>query len=217
MTAEPATPCRMLLVDDHPVVRRGVHDILARAFPEALIHDAGTGADATTLLRTHRWAIVVLDLTLPDISGLALLKQIREQPSPPPVLVLSMHTADQFGRRAVAAGAAGYLTKDAEDGELVRAVARILRGHTYFPAPVMEQVVVGLQAGGGAPLHSRLSDREHEVLRQIGRGRTVSEIAAELGVSVKTVSTYRVRVLEKLQLRRTAELTRYAVLHGLVE
>lgn len=208
---------RMMLVDDHPIVRRGVRDILADAFPQALIREVGSGREAISLVRSTAWTIVILDLTLPDGSGLDVLKRIREMQSRTPVLVLSMHAADQFARRAIAAGASGYLTKDAADAELVIAVTRLLQGGRYFGQEVLEGVVLSMHPDRDDRPHERLSDREYQVLRLIGSGKTVSEIASALELSVKTVSTYRSRVLEKMQMRTNAELTRYAVRHGLTE
>jgi DNA-binding NarL/FixJ family response regulator len=208
---------RIMLVDDHPIVRRGVSDILAGAFPQATIEQVGSGADALALARSESWDIVILDLTLPDGSGLDVLKRIRELQPRLPVLILSMHTADQFARRAIAAGASGYLTKDTADEELVAAVTRLMRGGKYFGPQVLEHVVVGMHAGGEERPHERLSDREYQVLRMIGSGQTVSEIAPKLGVSVKTVSTYRARMLDKMNMRTNAELTHYVVRHGLVD
>jgi DNA-binding NarL/FixJ family response regulator len=212
-----ASPLRIMLVDDHPIVRRGVRDILAQAFPQAAIHEVGSGGEAIALSRSQSWDIVILDLTLPDASGLDVLKRIREAQTRLPVLILSMHTPEQFARRAVAAGASGYLTKDTADEELVAAVTRLLRGGKYFGPDVLEQVVMGMHPDRDERPHERLSDREYQVLRMIGSGKTVSEIAADLTLSVKTVSTYRARVLEKMDMRTNAELTHYVVRHGLLD
>ena len=216
MTAA-SPPLRILLVDDHPIVRRGVSDILAAAFPHAAIQEVGSGGEALALARSQPWDIVILDLTLPDGSGLDVLKKIRELQPRMPVLILSMHTADQFARRAIAAGASGYLTKDTADEELVTAVTRLIRGAKYFGPEVLEQVVMGMHPDRDGRPHERLSDREYQVLRMIGSGKTVSEIASELALSVKTVSTYRARVLEKMEMRTNAELTHYVVRHGLLD
>jgi DNA-binding NarL/FixJ family response regulator len=160
---------------------------------------------------------MVLDLSLPDGSGLDVLKRVRELRPRLPVLILSMHTADQFARRAIAAGASGYLTKDTADTELVTAVSRLSRGGKYFGPEVLERVALGLHPDREDRPHEQLSDREYQVLRMIGGGKTVSEIATELTLSVKTVSTYRARILEKMKMRTNAELTHYAVRHGLAE
>jgi two-component system, NarL family, invasion response regulator UvrY len=204
-----------MLVDDHPIVRRGVRDILVDAFPWATVEEVGSGADAVSLGRSHSWDIAILDLTLPDGSGLDVLKQLRELQPRVPVLVLSMHAPEHFARRAILAGASGYLTKDTADTELVTAVTQLLQGGKYFGPEVMQGVVLSMHPDSADRPHERLSDREYQVLRMIGGGKTVSEIASELTLSVKTVSTYRTRVLEKMGMRTNAELTRYAVQHGL--
>lgn len=199
---------RVLLVDDHPVVRRGLRGILIDAFRGAVIHEVGLGREAERLAQTHPWDIVLLDLQLPDGSGLEVLRSIRTKRPEIPVLILSMHPVDPFARGAIAAGASGYLTKDAADTELVIAMSQVMRGRTYFSPAALEQ------ASSSRP-HEKLSRREYDVLRLIGSGRRVSEIAEQLGLSVKTVSTYRTRVLKKMGLRTNAELIHYAVRHGI--
>lgn len=215
MSARTFTSIRMMLVDDHPIVRRGVRGILAEAFPEADIREIGCGVDAMAAASSERWDIIILDLTLPDGSGLDVLKDIRQIHARLPVLILSIHPAEHFARRAIAAGASGYLTKDTADTELVTAVTRLLRGGKYFGPDVLERVVLGIHPDRAGRLHERLSDREYQVMRMIGAGKTVSQIAEALGLSVKTVSTYRARVLEKMEMRTNAELTHYVVRHGL--
>ena len=206
-----------MLVDDHPIVRRGLRDILAEAFDGAVIQEVGSGQEALALVRAHSWTAVILDLSLPDGSGLDVLKRVREVRPRLPVLILSMHAVDQFARRAIAAGASGYLTKDTADAELVTAVTRLIRGGKYFGADVLEGVALGLHPDRDDRPHEKLSDREYQVLRMIGSGKTVSEIAATLTLSVKTVSTYRARVLEKMGMRTNAELTHYVVRTGIAE
>jgi DNA-binding NarL/FixJ family response regulator len=208
---------RIMLVDDHPIVRRGLRDILIDAFAGATIHEVGSGREAIASLQLHSWSVMILDLSLPDCSGLDVLKRVRELRPRLPILILSMHSADQFARRAIAAGASGYLTKDAANAELVTAVSKLTRGGKYFGAEVLERVALALHPDREDRPHERLSDREYQVLRMIGSGKTVSEIATELSLSVKTVSTYRARVLEKMKMRTNAELTYYAVRHGLEE
>jgi DNA-binding NarL/FixJ family response regulator len=208
---------RVILVDDHPIVRRGLRDLLADAFAGAFICEVGSGREAIAALYAHSWSVMVLDLSLPDGSGLDVLKRVRELRPRLPVLILSVHAADQFARRAIAAGASGYLTKDTADAELVTAVTKLTRGGKYFGADVLEGVALGLHPDRDDRPHERLSDREYQVLRMIGGGKTVSEIATELSLSVKTVSTYRARILEKMKMRTNAELTHYAVRQGLAE
>ena len=202
---------RVLLVDDHPIVRRGLHNIVADAHPGAAIREVGTAAEAVALGLEGTRDIVIHDLSLPDGSGLDVLKRQRDERARLPILILSMHAVDQFARRAIAAGASGYLTKDTADTELVTAMERLLRGGRYFGSDLLESVVLAGGRQGDERPHERLSDREYQVLRMIGSGRTVSEIAATLTLSVKTISTYRARVLEKMHMRTNAELTRYAV------
>jgi DNA-binding NarL/FixJ family response regulator len=205
----------MMLVDDHPIVRRGVRDILVDAFPASSIEEVGSGSEAMSRLRGQRWDLIILDLTLPDGSGLDVLKRVREAEKRMPVLILSMHAAEQFARRAIAAGAAGDLTKDTADTERVTAVTRIIRGNTYFGPEILEQVAMGMHPDRDRP-DRRLSEREYEVFCLIARGKTVTLIATQLGLSVKTISTYRRRVLEKMNMSSNAELYRYAVDHALL-
>lgn len=209
---------QILLVDDHPVVRRGVRDILAEAYPCASIREVGTGGEALGLITAGEPCdIVILDLTLPDGSGLDVLKRIRAARPRLPVLVLSMHGADQVARRVITAGAAGFLTKDAADAELVTAATELLRGGRYFSREALERAALGIHPDRAERLHERLSDREYQILRMIGSGKAVSEIAEALSLSVKTVSTYRARLLEKMGMHTNAELTRYVIEQRLLE
>lgn len=209
---------RILLVDDHPVVRQGIRQILTEAFDQVDIGEAGDAPQALHEVRTRPWSVVILDLSLPGTSGLDVLRDLRREQPALPILILSMHTAAQFAWRAMAAGAAGYLTKDSGPRELVRAVHLLLEGKTYTD-------YTDAHPESGAPrsseaarrLHDALSDREYQVLRMMALGKTVSQIALETSLSVKTVSTYRARVLEKMGMRTTAELMRYAILNHLVD
>jgi DNA-binding NarL/FixJ family response regulator len=202
----------VLLVDDHPVVRQGIARILAAEIPDLALAEAVDGASALDHLRTRAPHLVLLDLTLPDDSGLSLLRKIRREFPAVAVMIVSMHPADQFAQRALQAGAVGYVAKDSDPQELVRAVRAALAGGRHVPAELQEAARLEREP----PAHAGLSDREYQVLRMIGVGRTVSEIGAELGISVKTVSTYRARILEKLELRTSAELIHYAVVNRLV-
>jgi DNA-binding NarL/FixJ family response regulator len=200
----------ILLVDDHPVVRQGIARVLAEAIPDLRISEAVGGDDALAHLRSAVCHLILLDLTLRGDSGLTLLRKLRREFAAIPVLIVSMHSVDQFAARALQAGAAGYVTKDSDPEELVRAVRAALGGGRYVPSSLETPA-------GDGPAHEALSDREYQVLRMIGAGRTVSEIGTELGLSVKTVSTYRARILEKLQLRTSAELIHYAIVNRLVQ
>jgi two-component system invasion response regulator UvrY len=207
---------RVLLVDDHPVVRRGVAQIIVESYPHAVIRENCSSTDALGSARNDRWDLVILDLTLPDGSGLDVLKQIKKAQADVPVMILSVHPGEQFARRCAAAGASGYLTKDAAGVELTTAIARVIRGGTYFGDQVAEEIASGSTPDGGEQSLERLSDREYEVLRLIGEGKTVSEIANVLTISVKTVSTYRTRLLTKMGMRTNAELMHYALRTGLM-
>jgi DNA-binding NarL/FixJ family response regulator len=206
---------RILLVDDHPVVRHGIRQILIDGLKSVTVGEASDVRGAMASIRAGGWDVVVLDLTMPGESGLDLLKEIRREDLSLPVLVLSMHPAAQFARRVLAAGAAGYLTKDSAPTELIQAIEQLRRGRQYLGSHAHQYHRRALDAER-AP-HDALSDREYQVLRMIGSGRTVSEIAGALGLSVKTVSTYRTRLLEKLQMRTNAELMRYAIENRLVD
>jgi two-component system, NarL family, invasion response regulator UvrY len=203
---------RVLLVDDHPVVRQGIARILAMKIPGLQIAEAVDGPAAVERLREAPFDLVLLDLTLPGDSGLSLLRRLRREFAAVPILVVSMHPADQFAQRALQAGAVGYVAKDSDPQEVVQAVRTALGGGRHVPVELLEAA----RLEGDPPAHSALSDREYQVLRMIGAGRTVSEIGAELRLSVKTVSTYRARILEKLRLRTSAELIHYAVVNKLV-
>lgn len=202
----------VLLVDDHPVVRQGIARILAAEIPDLALAEAVDGATALDQLRTRPQHLILLDLTLPGDNGLSLLRRIRREFPAIPVMIVSMHPADQFAQRALQAGAVGYVAKDRDPQELVQAVRAALAGGRHVPAEVQEAA----RLERDPPPHAGLSDREYQVLRMIGAGRTVSEIGAELDLSVKTVSTYRARILEKLELRTSAELIHYAVVNRLV-
>lgn len=207
---------RILIADDHAVVRRGLKQILAENFPRAVI---GEGADAPEALkeaRQHEWDIVILDLNLAGRSGLDVLKELKARRPKLPVLILSIHSEDQYAARALKAAASGYLMKEAAPEELVRAVRKALRGGHYVSTAFAEKMATDLGREGERPAHEALSDREDQVLRLIASGKSSGEIAEMLGVSVKTVTTYRSRVGAKLGIKRTAYLTRYALEHGLI-
>jgi len=206
---------RILLVDDHPVVRHGIRQILVDGLKNVSVGEASDVRGARASIRGDGWDVVVLDVTLPGESGLDLLKDIRRSHPGLPVLVLSMHPAAQFARRALAAGALGYLTKESAPTELVYAVEQISRGRQYLGSRTQDRDRQAIRHD--RPPHDALSDREYQVLRMLGSGQTVSEIAASLSLSVKTLSTYRARLLDKLQMRSNAELMRYAIENGLVD
>jgi len=208
---------RILLVDDHPVVRQGIKQVLADAFHPALMGEASNAEEGMAEIKSTEWDVLVLDLSLPGTSGLDLLKDLRRERPTLPVLVLSMYSPDQFARRAMNAGASGYLTKDSDPNELIKAVGEVIAGRRYLNPAVIGEMVSPLQQESGQRPHEALSDREYQVLRMIASGLTVSQVAMRLTLSVKTVSTYRARVLEKMNMKTTAELMHYGIQHGLID
>jgi DNA-binding NarL/FixJ family response regulator len=205
---------RVLLVDDHVVVRKGLRKILEDRGEALEISEAGSGEEALAALREHHDG-VILDLTMPGRSGIELLVEIKHRFPDLPVLIMSLHAEEQFAVRALRAGASGYLTKSAAPEQLAAAFDRIMRGGRYISEAVAERLAAGASGAASAP-HEQLSDREFEVMRGIASGETVSEIAARMHLSVKTVSTYRARLLDKMGMENNAELTRYAIQNGLV-
>jgi two-component system invasion response regulator UvrY len=208
---------RILIVDDHSVVRRGLRQLLAEACPTAEFGEAETSQKTLEHVWHTDWDIVVLDLNIPGRNGLEVLKEIKASKPKTRVLVLSMHSEDQYALRAIKAGADGYVTKESADEQLVDAVKTVIAGRK-FVSPRLAQILAESAVPGhnGNP-HDTLSDREFEVFRMLAAGRGVSEIAVELSLSIKTISTYRTRVLEKLNLKTNSDLIRYAVHHGLVQ
>jgi len=208
---------RILIVDDHEVVRDGVKRIFEEPPGTTAFGDASTFSEALQLISEHDWDIVVLDLSLGSRSGLDLLKQLKQVRPRIPVLILSMHSEEQYARRAFKAGAAGYITKDSSRAELSKAIDKVIRGGKYVSPGVAEKLVTRLERGAEAAPHDALSDREFQVLDLIASGKTVGEIAELLMLSDKTISTYRARILEKMGMKTNAELTRYAIQHRLLE
>jgi two-component system invasion response regulator UvrY len=207
---------RILLVDDHPVVRHGIRTILTERLKGAFVGEAGDATAAMNQVRESPWDVVVADISLPGTSGLDLIKQLRRTHPTLPTLVVSMHPAAQFARRALSAGAAGYLTKDSQPEEFIAAIEEARRGRRYVGRDPGD-VLLRWTAKSMTTPHESLSDREYQVLRMLGSGHTVSDIARDLGLSVKTVSTYRTRVLEKLGMRTNAELMRYVIENNLLD
>jgi two-component system invasion response regulator UvrY len=207
---------KILIADDHAIVRKGLKQILLEEFPSAEIHDAEDGHQLLKEIRKQKFDVVISDLSMPGLNGLDALKQLKEEFPKQPVLILSMHPEDQYAIRVLRAGAAGYLNKETAGDELVKAVRQITNGKRYISAAVAEKLAENLDIDSSKALHELLSDREHEVLKQIASGKTVSEIAVGLNLSVATISTYRARVLEKMHMKNNSELTRYALDNNLV-
>jgi two-component system, NarL family, invasion response regulator UvrY len=207
---------RILIVDDHAILLRGLKEILEREFRDVSIGGAGTAEQALTQLDAENWDLVILDITMPGRSGVDVLRNLKALRPKLPVLVLSMHPEDQYGKRVLKAGASGYMNKESAPEELIKAVRKLLSGGRYVSPTLAETLAVDLGRDDGTPAHERLSDREFEVLRKMASGKTVGQIARELHLSVPTVSTYRARILEKMGMSNTAELIRYALSHHLV-
>ena len=207
---------RILIVDDHAILLRGLKEILEREFRDVSIGGAGTAEQALTQLDAENWDLVILDITMPGRSGVDILGNLKALRPKLPVLVLSMHPEDQYGKRVLKAGASGYMNKESAPEELIKAVRKLLSGGRYVSPTLAETLAVDLGRDDGTPAHERLSDREFEVLRKMASGKTVGQIAQELHLSVPTVSTYRARILEKMGMSTNAELIRYALSHHLV-
>jgi two-component system invasion response regulator UvrY len=206
----------VLIADDHPIVREGLKQIVADASDIAIKGEASDGDKVLEKVRGGGWDVLVLDLTMPGLSGLDLIKQLRIEFPKLPILVLSMHPEDQYAVRLLRAGASGYLTKDAAADQLVAAIRKVVGGGRYVSPTLAEKLVFDLTAKTDGPIHEALSNREFQVLCLIASGRTVTEIAEELVLSVKTISTYRSRILGKMDMSSNAELTRYAIRNNLV-
>jgi two-component system invasion response regulator UvrY len=208
---------RVLIADDHAVFRRGLKETISEAFPKVTFGEANSAPETLENVRVQNWDIVILDISMPGQSGLDILNDLRRLRPKLPILLLSMHPEEQYARRALRAGAAGYLTKESVPEELKRAVRQIVGGGRYVSATLAEKLAYDLRSGVDVPLHELLSDREFQVLRMIASGKTVKQIADEIALSVKTVSTYRARILEKTGMKTTAELIRYAFQAQLVD
>ncbi len=207
---------KILITDDHAVVRSGLKQILAEEFTKAEFGEASSAQEAIDRVWKENWDVVVLDITMPGRSGLEVLKEIKKSRPKLPVLMLSMHPEDQFAVRLLKIGASGYMTKESAPQELVGAVKKVMAGGRYVSPALGEKMASYLAIDVQTPPHERLSDREFLVLRQIASGKTPTIIAKELGLSVKTISTYRMRILEKMSMGNNAELTTYAIHNQLV-
>jgi two-component system, NarL family, invasion response regulator UvrY len=208
---------KVLIADDHAVFREGLKRILNEA---ADISEVGEAANAAQLVRSisdRRWDVILLDINMPGKSGLEVLKEIKQTNPRLSVLILSMYPEKQFAVRVIKAGAAGYITKGAAGSEVLQAIRKVYRDGKYISDSVAEHLAMAVEQPVDRPLHESLSDREFEVLRMVGSGKTVSEIAEELSLSVKTISTYRTHILEKMNLKNNAEIMQYVITHGLAD
>jgi two-component system invasion response regulator UvrY len=207
---------RILIVDDHAVVRDGVKTIFDERPDEAVFGESSTAQQALDLIAAENWDIVLLDISLGARNGLEVLRELKHIRPKVPVLIFSMHSEEQYARRAFKAGAAGYVTKGSSRAELLQAIVKVAAGGRYVSSALAEKLVLDIERGTDRPPHEALSDREFEVMCLIASGKTVREIALLLSLSDKTISTYRARILEKMNMKTSAELTHYAIQNGLV-
>ena len=208
---------RILIADDHPILRRGLKEILAREIRDAVCGEAENAQQVLSEVQRAEWDIVILDMTMPGRSGLEVITDLKGLRPKLPVLVLSMYPEDQLGKRFLQAGASGYINKGSPPRTLVQAIRKVLAGGLYVSPALAERLARELHEEAGRPLHETLSHREFEVLRMIASGKTVTQIANELHLSVPTVSTHRSHILEKMNMTTTTDLIRYALRNHLVE
>ena len=210
---------RIFIADDHPIVREGLKQILARTRDLSVVGEASDGQELLARIRRTACDVVLLDISMPGRSGLDVLKQLKTRLPRLALLVLSQHPEDQYALRVLRAGAAGYLTKESASDELVTAIRKVAAGGRYVSPSLAERLAAELNNGDAddKPRHRSLSDREYEVMRMIAAGHSVSEIAEELALSVKTISTYRARILGKMNMTKNADLIRYGLSHGLID
>lgn len=208
---------RILIVDDHAIVREGLTRILMEAFENAVFGQAQNGAELFKHLHQQAWDIVIMDISMPGRSGLELLRDLKREHPGLPVLVLSAHSEDQYAVRALKAGGAGYMTKETAPDELVNAVKLILTGKKYITSEIAEKLITHIETERDKLPHETLSDREYQVLCLIAAGKTPTEIAEALVLSVKTISTFRARILAKMNMRNNAQLTHYALENHLLD
>jgi two-component system, NarL family, invasion response regulator UvrY len=208
---------RILIADDHPIFRAGLKELLLDEDDVDFVGEADNGQKALNLARKQRWDLVILDITMPGKGGLEVLQELRRERPKLPVLILSAYPEEQLALRFIKAGAAGYLTKDKATGVLLSAVRKVANGGNYVSESLGEKALLQLASDTAQPLHETLSDREYQVIRMIASGKTLKEIARELFLSVRTVSTYRARGLGKLNIKTNAELFRYALQNQLID
>jgi DNA-binding NarL/FixJ family response regulator len=208
---------RILIADDHAIVREGLKQVLAAAGDLAIVAEAQNGAEVIQRVRELEFDLLLLDMSMPGKSGIELIKQVRSEKPKLRILVLSMHEEEQYAVRALKAGAAGYLTKESASEQLVAAIRKVAAGGAYITSKVAQQFALGAMYNASGPPHAALSDREYQVFEMLVAGKSITDIAERLNLSVKTVSTHKARIMQKMNMTSTAELVRYAVSHRLVD
>ena len=208
---------KILIADDHAIVREGLKQIVEEAADMVVADEASSGHEVLDKARNNEYDVVVLDISMPGRDGVDILKQLKSQKPHLPILVFSMHPEEQYAIRVLKAGAAGYLTKESASDELLTAIRRVSTGRKYVSSSLAEKLAFNLERDPEKPCHEILSDREYQVMCMIAVGKRIKEIAEELCLSVKTISTYRARILEKMKLKNNSELMHYAIKHRLVE
>ena len=207
---------RILIADDHPIVRAGFKLVITDTQDMTVADEAGNGQEVLNLIRKHDYDIVLLDISMPGRNGLEVLKDLKAEKPKLPVMILSIYPEEQYAVRALRAGASGYMTKASAPNELIAAIRKISQGGKYISASLAEKLTDYLDEDANKPLHEKLSDREYQVMLLIASGKTVTQIADELCLSVKTISTYRRHILEKMQFSTNAEITMYAIQNKLL-
>jgi DNA-binding NarL/FixJ family response regulator len=208
---------KVLIVDDHPIMRKGLKQVLAEASDIVVAGEASNGQEALNRVLENDFQVILLDISMPGRSGLEVLSQLKKMKPSLSILILSTYPEEQYAVRALKSGASGYLTKESLPEELIAAIRKVARGGKYVSAALAEKLAFDLSDDADKPLHEALSDREYQVLCMIASGKTVKVIATELALSVKTISTYRRRILDKMKMQNNAELTHYAIQQGLVQ
>jgi two-component system invasion response regulator UvrY len=208
---------KLIIADDHPIVREGLKQIIADSPHFTVSDEAGDGPELLDKVRKEDFDVIILDLKMPGMDGLDVLKQLKIEKPRIPVIILTVHPEAQYAFRILRAGASGYLTKESVSAELITAIRKVHRGGKYISPSLAEKIAFALDTDSEKMLHETLSDREYQVMYMIASGKTVTEIAEEINLSVKTISTYRARILEKMNMKTNAELTRYAFQNSLID
>lgn len=207
---------RIIIVDDHPIFREGLKKIVSESHDIAIADEVSTGRDLLDRLRRNSYDIIILDISLPDMSGLEILGNLQNEKKHPPVLIISMHPEEQYAVAALKTGASGYLTKGSVPDELLTAIRRVSTGRKYISSSLAEKLASDLNKSGEKPAHDTLSDREYQVMVMLASGKSTGDIARQLSLSLPTISTYRSRILRKINLKNNAELIHYAIKNNLV-